>query len=89
MYECFSCFSWVQDPWGIISTYARKQGYFEELSNVNNAGSNGREESLNGDMDDDELEAENGEFEGNMDNDEAEARNGEFEGDNEEDNWVI
>ena len=35
---------------------------------------------------DDELEAENGEFEGDMDNDEAEAGNGEFEGDNEEDN---
>ena len=35
---------------------------------------------------DDELEAENGEFEGDMDNDEAEARNGEFEGNYEENN---
>ena len=54
--------------------YACKQGYFEELSNVNNAGSNSCEESLNGNIDDD---------------DELKAENGEFEGDNEEDNWVI
>ena len=48
-------------------TYAHKKGYFEELSNVNNAESNGCEESLNGDMDDDdEPEAENGEFEGDV-----------------------
>ena len=68
-------------------TYAHKQGYFEELSNINNAGSNSHEESLNGDMDDDdELEAENGEFEGNVDNDEAEAGNGEFGGNDEENN---
>ena len=66
--------------------YACKKGYLKELSNVNNAGSNSREESLNGDMDDDEPEAENGEFEGDVDNDEAEARNGEFEGNNEENN---
>ena len=64
-----------------------KKGYFEELSKVNNAGSNGHEESLNGDMDDDdEPEAENGEFEDDVDNDEAESGNGEFEGDNEENN---
>ena len=36
--------------------------------------------------DDDELEAENGEFEGDVDNDEAEAGNGEFEGDDKENN---
>ena len=65
--------------------YTRKQGYFEELSNINNAGSNSHEESLNGNMDD-ELEAENGEFEGNVDNDEAEAGNGEFGGNDEENN---
>ena len=68
-------------------TYACKQEYFEELSNVNNAESNGHKESLNGDMDDDDKpEAENGEFEGDVDNDEAEARNGEFESDDKEDN---
>ena len=68
-------------------TYAYKQEYFEELSNVNNAESNGHKESLNGDMDDDDKpEAENGEFEGDVDNDEAEAGNGEFGGNDEENN---
>ncbi|KAF8226537.1 hypothetical protein L208DRAFT_1499365, partial [Tricholoma matsutake] len=65
--------------------YTHKQGYFQELGKANNAGSNGCEESLNGDMGDDKAEAGNGEFEGNVEDDELEAENGEFEGDMEDD----
>ncbi|KAF8235248.1 hypothetical protein L208DRAFT_1542504, partial [Tricholoma matsutake] len=67
------------------SAYACKQGYFQELGNANNAGRNGREESLNGDMGDDKAEAGNGEFEGNVEDEELEAENGEFKGDMEDD----
>lgn len=67
------------------SAYAHKQGYFQELGNANNAGRNGREESLNGDMGDDKAEARNGEFEGNVEDEELEAENGEFKGDMEDD----
>jgi hypothetical protein len=65
--------------------YAHKQGYFQELGNANNAGSNGCEESLNGDMDNDKPKAGNGEFEGDMEDDKPEAGNGEIEGNSEED----
>ena len=61
--------------------YAHKWGYLEELSNSNNAGGNGHEGSVNGDMD----ESLNG---GDMYDDEPEAGNednGEFKGDEEED----
>ena len=74
-------FKWFPHGWPIEEfiksslknkhAYAHKKGYFKELSNINNAGSNSRKESLNDDMDDD---------------DEPEAKNGEFEGDDEENN---